>query len=269
MDLKLKGKTALVTGSSKGIGEAIARALAGEGATVIIHGRDRSKAESVANDIKNQGGQAYFVSGDLTSDDDVRLLFDRVNSFPKTVDILVNNAGGSGPAEEWTSTRPQTWAEGYDKNVLSALRVINHFLPGMRAQAWGRVINISSMAALMPPDKRPDYAAAKAGMLAMASSLSKAVAQEGITVNTVSPGTIHSPSLDKAFRQTAKNVGLSDNARWEEVERSVLPMFAQVPMGRVGTLEEIADAVTFLASPRASYITGTNLRLDGGMWPGL
>lgn len=103
MDLKLKGKTALVTGSSKGIGEAIARALVGEGSTVIRHGRDRSKAESVANDIKNQGGQAYFVSGDLTSDDDVRLLFDRVNSFPKTVDILVNNAGGSGPAERVTA----------------------------------------------------------------------------------------------------------------------------------------------------------------------
>jgi NAD(P)-dependent dehydrogenase (short-subunit alcohol dehydrogenase family) len=269
LDLKLKGKVALITGSTKGIGEAIARGLANEGATVIIHGRDKSKAESIACDITHQGGHAFFVNGDLTSDDDVQILFDKVKSFAETVDILINNAGGSGPTEDWTTTRPETWAEVYDKNVLAALRVTTRFLPGMRATKWGRIINISSLAALMPPHQRPDYAAAKAGMIAMTSSLSKAVAMEGITVNTVSPGTIHSSSLEKAFRQAGKNRGLSYDAPWLEIEQSVLPMFAQVPLGRVGTLEEIADAITFLSSPRASYITGVNLRLDGGMWPGL
>lgn len=269
MDLKLKDKVALITGSTKGIGEAIARGLAGEGVTIIIHGRDEAKAESIACDITSHGGQAYFVKGDLTSENEVQLLFDKVKTFTKSVDILINNAGGSGPGEDWVTTRPQTWAEGYDKNVLTALRVITRFLPGMRANKWGRIINISSLAALMPPHKRPDYAAAKAGIIAMTSSLAKAVALEHITVNTVSPGTIRSSSLEKAFRQTGKNSGLSFDAPWTEVEQAVLPMFAQVPMGRVGTLEEIADAITFLASPRASYITGANLRLDGGMWPGL
>jgi NAD(P)-dependent dehydrogenase (short-subunit alcohol dehydrogenase family) len=125
------------------------------------------------------------------------------------------------------------------------------------------------MAALMPPYKRPDYAAAKAAMIAMTASLAKAVAMDGITVNTLSPGTIHSVSLDEVFRNAAVNQGLAADAPWQDIERTVLPMFAQVPMGRVGALEEIADAVSFLVSPRASYITGANLRLDGGMWPGL
>jgi NAD(P)-dependent dehydrogenase (short-subunit alcohol dehydrogenase family) len=139
----------------------------------------------------------------------------------------------------------------------------------MREAKWGRIVNISSLAALMPPSKRPDYAAAKAAMIAMTASLAKAVAIDGITANTVSPGTIHSGSLDKAFRKAAVNQGLAANAPWTEIEQTVLPMFAHVPMGRVGTLEEIADAIAFLVSPRASYITGANLRLDGGMWAGL
>jgi 3-oxoacyl-[acyl-carrier protein] reductase len=106
-------------------------------------------------------------------------------------------------------------------------------------------------------------------VVAMSASLAKALAMDGVTVNTVSPGTIHSVSLDKAFREAAVKQGLAANAPWTEIEQTALPMFAQVPMGRVGTLEEIADAISFLVSPRASYITGANLRLDGGMWPGV
>ena len=106
-------------------------------------------------------------------------------------------------------------------------------------------------------------------MIAMTASLAKAVAKDGVTANTVSPGTIHSVSLDEAFRKAAIDQGLAIDAPWPEVEQKVLPVFAQVPMGRVGTLEEIADAVAFLVSPRAGYITGANLRLDGGLWPGL
>lgn len=121
----------------------------------------------------------------------------------------------------------------------------------------------------MPPAERPDYAAAKAAMIAMTASLAKAVARDGITANTVSPGTIHSISLDEAFRKAATNHGLAAEAPWSEIEQKALPMFAQVPMGRVGRLEEIADAVAFLVSPRTGYIKGANLRLDGGLWPGL
>ncbi|CAN7557328.1 SDR family oxidoreductase [Rhizobium rhizogenes] len=269
MDLKLNGRVALVTGSSKGIGEGIARGLAREGATVIIHGRNKTKTEEVAHDIAAEGGRAHVVIGDLMSEDEVQRLVDEAQGFASPVEILINNAGGSGETEDWTTTRSETWAAGYDRNVLAAVRVTSRLLPRMREAKWGRIVNISSLAALMPPSKRPDYAAAKAAMIAMTASLAKAVAMDGITANTVSPGTIHSASLDEAFRKVAGKQGLAAHAPWAEIEQTVLPMFAQVPMGRVGTLEEIADAICFLVSPRASYITGANLRLDGGMWPGL
>lgn len=196
-------------------------------------------------------------------------LVDEAQAFVKPVEIVINNAGGSGETEDWATTHPETWAAGYDRNVLAAVRITTRLLPSMREAKWGRIVNISSLAALMPPFKRPDYAAAKAAMIAMTASLAKAVARDGITVNTVSPGTIHSDRLDEAFRKAAVNQGLATDAPWTEIEQTVLPMFAQVPMGRVGTLEEIADAISFLVSPRASYITGSNLRLDGGMWPGV
>lgn len=269
MDLQLDGKVALITGSSKGLGEAIARGLAREGAIVIVHGRNKSKTEDVAHDIIASGGRAYSVIGDLTRDDDVQRLVEEAQAFVKPVDIVINNAGGSGETEDWATTRPETWAMSYERNVLAAVRITSRLLPSMREAKWGRIVNISSLAALMPPHKRPDYAAAKAAMIAMTASLAKAVAAEGITVNTVSPGTIHSVSLDEAFRKAGAAQGLAADAPWEDVERTVLPSFAQVPMGRVGTLDEMADAVSFLVSPRASYITGANLRLDGGLWPGL
>jgi 3-oxoacyl-[acyl-carrier protein] reductase len=267
--LKLDGKIALVTGSGKGIGEGIAKGLAREGAIVIVHGRNKTSTEEVAHDIVAQGGRAYSVFGDLTNDDDVQGLVNDAQAFVKPVEILINNAGGSGEPEDWTTTRSETWASGYDRNVLAAVRVTARLLPNMRAAKWGRIVNISSMAAMMAPAKRPDYGAAKAAMIAMTASLAKEVAIDGITANTVSPGTIHSDRLDEGFRKVAAGQGFASDAPWTEIEKIVLPMFAEVPMGRVGTLEEIADAIAFLVSPRASYITGANLRLDGGMWPGL
>lgn len=267
MDLKLDGKTALITGSSKGIGEAIARGLACERATVIVHGRDRAQTERVAQDIITDGGRAHAVVGDLTIDDDVQRLVDEAQATAGPIDIVINNAGGSGDAEDWTSSRAASWASAYDRNVLAAVRVTTLLLPRMRQAKWGRVVNISSLAGLMPPASRPDYSACKAAMNAMTASMAKAVAADGVTVNTVSPGTIHSARLDVRFREVAVEQGLAEDAPWETIEQAVLPLFAQVPVGRVGTLEEIADAVSFLVSPRAAYITGVNLRLDGGMLP--
>jgi 3-oxoacyl-[acyl-carrier protein] reductase len=271
MDLQLYGKKALVTGSSKGIGEAIARKLASERAIVIVHGRDKGQAEKVANDITRQGGHAYVVVGDLTHDDDVQRLVEDAVKLAVPVDILVNNAGGSGGSKEsWANTQPASWASAYDRNVLAALRVTTRLLPGMQQAKWGRVINISSLAATMAPPTAPDYSACKAAVNAMTASMAKAVAADGVTVNAVSPGTIHSSALDSRFREVAAERGVADkDAPWQVIERAVLPMFAQVPLGRVGRLDEIADAIAFLASPLAGYITGVNLRIDGGLSPSL
>jgi 3-oxoacyl-[acyl-carrier protein] reductase len=269
MELKLNGKTALVTGSSKGIGAAIAGKLATEGATVIVHGRDREQTERTAADIAARGGRAFTVFGDLTIDSEVQRLVSAAEAHAGPVSIVVNNAGGSGAVKEsWADTRAATWASAYDRNVLAAVRITTAFLPGMREGRWGRVINISSLAATMAPPSSPDYAASKAAINALTVSLARAVAGDGITVNAISPGTILSASLENRFREVAAERSLAPkDAPWAEIERSVLPIFAQVPMGRVGQLDDIAAAVAFLASPLAGYITGTNLRVDGGLSP--
>lgn len=267
MDLQLSGKVALITGSSKGIGAGIAKGLAKEGAIALVHGRDKVLATQVADQIRDAGGTAHVVIADLTDDAQVRAMIGTARDMAGDIDILVNNAGGSGAPADWATTEPGSWASVYDRNVLAAVRVTTAVLPQMRAAGWGRVINISSLAGMMPPAGNPDYAAAKAAMTAMSASMAKAVAAEGVTVNTVSPGTILSEKLEKKFRELAAERGIGQDAPWAEVEAAVLPLFAQVPAGRVGTLDEIADAAAFLASPRASYITGSNIRLDGGMLP--
>ncbi len=232
MDLRLHGKHALVTGSSKGIGEAIVRALAREGAIVIVHGRDREKTERVISSIVVQGGQAHCVIGDLTEDDAVERQVAEAETLVGTVDILVNNAGGSGGMKKsWETTQTSSWSSAYDRNVQAALRVTTRVLPKMRQARWGRVLNISSLAATMPPPVVPDYSACKTAMNAMTTSLAKAVAADGITVNAVSPGTIRSSALEERFREVAKEQGLEDaNTPWKDIELAVLPMFAQVPL---------------------------------------
>ena len=270
MNLQLNDKVALVTGSSKGIGEAIVRALAREGATVVVHGRDEALAAQVAGSIITQGGRAHFVVGDLTEDGAVAALADEAERLAGEVGILVNNAGGSGPKNDWKATELAEWTSTYDRNVLAAVRVTTRFLPRMRQARWGRVINISSGAAVMPPPIGPDYSAAKAAMNAMTASMAKAVAADGVTVNAISPGPIRSAKLEAAFRTAAAERGLvPGDAPWEEIERDVLHLFAQVPVGRVGGCDDIASAVAYLASPIAGFITGVNLRVDGGSFPGL
>jgi 3-oxoacyl-[acyl-carrier protein] reductase len=265
MDLQLGSKAALVTGSSKGIGEAIAMTLAREGATVVVHGRDEGQARRVVNMIVAGGGRAHAVQGDLTDEGAVERLVEEAQHRVGAIDILVNNAGGSGEKNSWAETEAAGWADTYDRNVLAAVRVSTRLLPGMRKAGWGRVINISSGAATMPPATGPDYSAAKAAMNALTASMAKAAAADGVTVNAISPGAIRSARLESGFRAAAAaRGGAQPDAPWDDIQRAVLPLFAAVPLGRVGELAELADTVTFLASPLAGYITGINLHVDGG-----
>ncbi len=265
MDLQLNDKTVLVTGSSKGIGEAIALALAREGASVVVHGRDGAQTDRVVNAIVANGGRAYAVLGDLTQDEAVERLIALAEEHVGAINILVNNAGGSSPKSDWQTTDAAAWASTFDRNVLAAVRISTRLMPAMRQARWGRVINISSGAAKMPPATGPDYSAAKAAINAMTASMAKAVAADGVTVNAISPGTIKSAKLEDGFRAVAEVRGIAArDAPWEDVQRGVLPLFAAVPLGRVGELCELADAVAFLASPLAGYITGINLHVDGG-----
>jgi len=270
MDLQLSGKRALVTGSSIGIGESIAQALAREGVAVAVHGRDPERALRVANEIKIAGGKAVVVLGNLTQDEEVTRMLDEAEGLLGGIDILVNNAGGSGEKQAWEKTAASDWAAAYDRNVLAAVRVTNRLLPAMRQMGWGRVINISSLAGMMPPATGPDYSACKAAINNMTLSLAKSAAADGITVNAISPGTIMTPKLEATFRRMAATNGWADEASsWAELERAVLPHVVQVPIGRVGKADDIANAVAFLCSPLAGYITGVDLRIDGGVMPAL
>ncbi len=270
MDLQLSGKRALVTGSSVGIGETIARTLAIEGVAVAVHGRERERAERVAGEIVAAGGRAVVVLGDLTRDDEVKRIAEEAGRRLGGVDILVNNAGGSGEKQVWEETPAADWAAAYDRNVLAAVRITDCLLPKMRAARWGRVVNVSSVAGLMPAATGPDYSACKAALNNLTVSLAKTAASDGVTVNAVSPGTILTPKLEAAFRKMADANGWADGkAAWPAVERAVLPHVVQVPLGKVGSTDDIAHAVAFLCSPLAGYITGVNLRVDGGVLPTL
>jgi 3-oxoacyl-[acyl-carrier protein] reductase len=260
----------LITGSGIGIGEAIARGLAAEGVTVAVHGRDQERGARVAQYIAAAGGKAVVVLGDLTSDADVARMADEAEQLLGGVDILIHNAGGSGAKQIWENTPASDWAAAYDRNVLAAVRITNILLPKMRAAKWGRVVNVSSLAGTLPPATGPDYSACKAAMNNMTMSLSKSAAGDGVTVNAISPGTIFTPNLEAAFRKMAASNGWADDqAAWAVIEQAVLPHVVQVPVGSVGKVDDIAAAVAFLCSPLAGYITGVDLRIDGGVMPAL
>jgi NAD(P)-dependent dehydrogenase (short-subunit alcohol dehydrogenase family) len=261
MDLRLEGKRALVTGSSMGIGERIARALAEEGVAVVVTAIEADLCEQVASSICDGGGRAWAIPGDIGKDEDVERIVGEVRAQAGGVDILVNNAGILTPGE-WLDVTPETWALVHNVNVLGAVRLIRALVPGMKEAGWGRVVNVSSTEAVQPFPIFPHYAATKAALVNMTVSLAHALDRTGITVNTVTPGVIHTKGVEDWYRQVAQQFGWGDD--WEAIEPKVLKTFLDNPVGRFGSVEEVADVVTFLASPRSGFLNGANIRVDGG-----
>ena len=173
MDLRLQGKRALVTGSSIGLGEAIARALAAEGVAVAIHGRQPKRTYAVAADIEAHGGRVAVVLGDLTVEGEAQNIADSAIEQLGGIDILVNNAGGTGEKLVWEDTPIRAWTESYERNVLAAVRLISRLLLPMRQSGWGRIVNVSSVAGVMPQPTGPDYSASKAAINNLSLSLTK------------------------------------------------------------------------------------------------
>ena len=261
MDLRLKGKRALVTGSSSGIGEAIAKALAAEGASVIVHGRREAEARRVAEEITAAGGHATVALGDLGTDEGADAVVAAVQKALGGVDILVNNAGAF-PMLDWERGTPKDWSDLYNTNVVSMVRVIQRVLPGMKAAKWGRLIQIASAVGPQPEGGMPVYSATKAANINQTVSLAKALAGTGITANAVSPGPILTQGFKDLFAPIVKQQGWGED--WAEIEPKLQETMIHSPVGRLGRPEDIAHMVAFLASPLADYITGANMRVDGG-----
>ncbi len=262
MDLQLKGRRALVSGSSSGIGEAIARMLTQEGAAVVVHGRNRERAERVAADI----GAAGVAIGVLSNDEDAATVHaEAVAALGGNIEILINNAGGSSTGN--TSKPPieisaDDWISNYHTNTLAAVRLCRHAVPDMVAAKFGRVINVSSAVALQPNNLGSDYSGAKAALNNFTVSLAGSLKGVGVTVNTLTPGVIMVDGLIRFGRARYKDETMSV----EEITMRLAgeKVFELPPAGRLGTPEELALIACTLASPIMGFVTGSNYRVDGG-----
>jgi 3-oxoacyl-[acyl-carrier protein] reductase len=261
MDLQIEGKRALVTGSSSGIGEAIAKYLASQGVNVVVHGRDRQRAAAVAQDIIDGGGAAYVSIGDLIEGHEADRVADEALQALGGIDILVNNAAGTAEGEQsWFKVPVDEWEKTFRRNVSASGRLIHKLAPPMKERGWGRVIQIGTMASTIPTSAQPDYGPSKAALLNMSKGLSRALAGSGVTVNTVSPGMIRTPGVARFLNVFAQKRGW-DDAR--EAERYIMKKNGQ-SVHRVGEPHDIAYVVAFLASPLADFLNGINIHADGG-----
>jgi 3-oxoacyl-[acyl-carrier protein] reductase len=262
MTLSLSGKTALVTGGSKGIGAAAALSLSEARAKVAICSRNAEELKKTAVEIESKTGHRVLaVAADVTSQADVDRLINEVQSSLGGIDILVNNAGAVGEIGAFEDIPTEVYSRIYDLNVVSMVRLAKAVLPVMKAKKWGRIINISSENGLQPdPDMTP-YNLTKAAIINFSKSLSKSVGQYNILVNTVSPAFIYTPLVEDMLKDIAAKQGSSPE---KALQQFLVEKRPHIELKRAGRIEEVGAVIAFLASEQASFITGTNLRVDGG-----
>lgn len=261
MDLGLTGKVALVTAASKGLGKGVAIALAREGCQVVIASRSEEQLQVAAREIAAVAGtEPLYVPTNVTSAEEIDRLISTTLERHGRIDILFNNAGGPPPGYFFDFTDEQ-WHQAVDLLLLSTVRLMRAVVPGMRERKWGRIINSTSTAVKQPISNLLLSNAVRTAVIGLAKSLSFEVARDGITVNNLVPGSI----LTDRIRQNAKITSERTGKPAEEIMRAAEE---EIPMGRYGTVEEYAAAAAFLASEQASYITGTNFSVDGGIYRG-
>ncbi|MBT5575194.1 MAG: 3-oxoacyl-[acyl-carrier-protein] reductase [Alphaproteobacteria bacterium] len=241
---KLDGKTALVTGASGGIGEATARHLHAQGAHVVLHGTRTEKLSALADQL---GERSSFVAADLSDINAVENIIPNASEVAgRSIDILVNNAGFAKDGL-LMRMKNQDWQSVLDVNLTANMVLCRSAMRSMMKSKWGRIISISSIVGVIGNPGQTNYAASKAGVIGFSKSLAQEVASRGITVNIVAPGFIETPMTDSLDEKQKNN------------------LLSQVPVGRLGSADEVASAVLFLASNEASYLTGATLHVNGGM----
>ena len=247
--MSLSGRVALITGASQGIGRSCALRLTKDGATVAVAARNQEKLNELVSEITAAGGKAYAFALDVSNEDQVKpTVKSAIAQFGK-IDILVNNAGITRDQLVMRMKRAD-WDSVLQTNLTSAYLCIQQVIGSMLKQRWGRIINITSVFGQMGQAGQANYAASKAGLIGLTMAIAREVGSRNITCNAVAPG----------FIETAMTAGLGD-----EFKQNVAK---QIPLGRVGSPEDVASAVAFLASDEASYITGHVLNVNGGMLMG-
>ena len=258
MDLGLKGKTALVAAASKGLGKAVAKALANEGANVAMFSRNEASIQAAAREIETAvpGAQVLALVGDATKPGDVeRVVQATVDRFGG-VDVLYNNAGGPRPGY-FDDLTDEDWQYAFELNLMSAVRLTRVCLPYMRRNHWGRVITGTSSSVKQPIDNLMLSNSIRSATTAWSKTLSDQLAKEGITVNTIAPGRIMTERIVQLDSDTATRTGETQEQVTKRLERNI-------PTGRYGDPDEFGAAAAFLASEQAGYITGQMLLVDGG-----
>lgn len=257
MQIDLSGRTALVTGSTQGIGRAIATGLARAGARVVVNGRGAERVADAVRTVRAESGSDDVdgAVGDLATEQGT----DAVLKSVPTVDILVNNLGifGATPPLEIEDAE---WRRYFEVNVLSAVRLIRAYLPGMKERGWGRVLNLASDSAVVIPAEMIHYGMTKTSLLAVSRGFAKDAAGTGVTVNSVIAGPTHTGGVEKFVREL-----VGDALPWDEAQREFMVTYRpQSLLRRLIEPEEIAHLVVYLASPYASATTGGAVRADGG-----
>lgn len=258
MDLGLQEKAALVAASSQGLGRAIAAELAAEGARVMISGRTEETLAQAATEIGEEtGSEVRYRVADLAREEDVRDLVDGVVEQFGGVDVLVNNSGGP-PAGSFEDLSDEDWRGAFESNLMSFVRLIRNVLPHMRERGGGRIVNVASSSIKQPIEGLTLSNAFRAGIAGLAKSLAAELAPDGILVNTLGPGRIHTGRSEALDRAQAASLGVP-------VEEVRAEFASKIPLGRYGSPEEFAKVAAFLASPANAYTTGQGILVDGGM----
>lgn len=252
MDLRLRGRTALVLGGTRGLGLACAEALAAEGVRVLLNGRDAEHGRAAAARLPD----AEFVAGDVGRDDERHMLLDAVARLASP-DIVVTNAGGP-PTGLFEETDLAMWRSAFETNIAGPLEVVRGLLPAMRQRGYGRVLNITSFVAKELYPNMSLSNGVRVGLTGAMGALAREVAHEGITVNGLLPGLMDTGALQRVIRDRMRRTGAGEQAVRDA-------MSASVPARRLGTGADFGPLCAFLASPLAGYITGQNICVDGGL----